>query len=516
MLNTDRSRLEAACKAGSWRPYIPTPIYLGATPEQATRIAEAGAALPGIDVERQAIRYYPDTVSFSHVLGYVWTPDDRDIDRLRKMELNPPEYVGKNGLEYFYEKELMGTEGAERVEVDAKRRPVRVIGRDTAVPGDRLILSLDANLQKKAISLMKGRKGAIVMLDPSNGEILCLVSMPSFDAALFEGGISSADYRHLSEDKSKPLWNRAIHGYYSPGSTFKLVTSLAAEKAGLFNPYRTVYCAGYYQVGNRRMKCLGHHGAISFQRAMQKSCNTYFGALADNVGPDILREQAFNVGLGRVTGLDIRGEGGGLVPTEKWLEANRVSAKWYRGDTVNMGIGQGYLQVTPLQMACVAALVGNNGISYKPHLLRALIQSGPDGKRIDTERAIFHEAQASDAFWAEMKAALVSVIEGGTAGRARIPGLRWAGKTGTTQHHRGKKDHAWFIGFAPADQPKVAISVIIEEAGHGGTFCAPIARQLVKYYMDSLSKSAKPANPASNSARVAPTVSASARRPESR
>ncbi len=489
MLGTEEKKLKKECEEGFWKPLLPTPIFLGATPSQATRIAEAGDALPGIGVETQATRYYPESKAYSHLLSYVWTPDSDDVVRLKEMKLEVPDYVGKDGLEYVYEDRLMGKPGIERVEVNAQRKPIRVLERENPVPGDRLILSIDNRLQMLAQKLMAGREGAVVMTDPATGEVLCLYSSPVYDAKKFDGGISSKNYKELSEDKHTPLNNRAIKGLYSPGSTFKLITAMAAEKAGMSSLYRHVNCPGFLKIGNRTVRCQNHaHGTMSFRTALQKSCNTYFGSLADNIGREAISDTALEAGLGAKTGIDMRTEYKGLVPSDEWLDSRRKPMKWYRGDTVNIGIGQGYLQVTPLQMCQVASLVANEGVSYKPHVVKAIIESGPDGKRVDIQRAIAHEIRLSTTFWNEMKAALIAVIEGGTGGRAKIPGVTWAAKTGSTEHRSGKKTHAWFIGFAPAYQPKVAISVIVEGAGHGGEISAPIAKQLVQTYLEILRK----------------------------
>jgi len=499
MLGADESKLEQECKDGIWKPLLPTPIFLGATVSQATRIAEAGDSLPGIGVETQATRFYPETKAYSHVLSYVWTPDSDDVERINDMGLDVPDYVGKNGLEYVYEDRLMGKPGVEKVEVNAERKPIRVKERINPVPGDKLILSIDHRLQMLAQKLMKGREGAIVMTDPTNGEVLCIYSSPVFDVKLFDGGISTDKYRELNENEHFPLTNRATDGQYSPGSTFKLVTAMAAEKAGKSSLNRYVYCPGYLKIGNRTVRCANHaHATMSFQTALQKSCNTYFGGLADNIGEDYVCDTALEVGLGSKTGIDLRTEKKGLVPSSAWRQSRKKPFRWYRGDTVNIGIGQGYMQVTPLQMCQLASLVANEGISYKPHVVKSILESGQDGKRIDIQRAIAHEIHLSDAFWSAMKSALISVIESGTGGRARIPGVTWAAKTGSTEFRKGRKTHSWFIGFAPAYQPKVAISVLVEGAGHGGEISAPIAKELVQTYLEILRKeSAALANPSS-------------------
>ncbi|MCX7799335.1 MAG: penicillin-binding protein 2 [Fimbriimonadales bacterium] len=506
MLGASPQKIRERIEQGAWRRYLPTPVFVGASVPVATRIAEAGPHLPGVGVETQPMRYYPDSKSFSHILGYVWTPDSRDVERLEELGLKAPEYVGKLGVEYHYERELMGVEGRERVEVDVRRRPVRVLGRDNPVPGSRLTLGIDADLQRRALELLGSRRGAVVMLDPSSGEVLCLASSPTYDVRLFEGGISREDYRRLQEDRRAPLLNRAIRGFYSPGSTFKIVTSMAARRAGVFSNTRPVACRGYFQIGRRRLRCLGVHGAIAFPNAMAKSCNTYFASLGMDAGPDALIELALEAGLGQKTGIDLRGEGAGIVPTREWMATHRDPPRWYGGDTANMAIGQGFLSLTPLQMAQLIALVANRGVAYRPHLVRRITEPGAGGATRSVEPEATHRVDADPAFWEALVGSLRGVVEAGTAVSARIPGIAWCGKTGSTEHVRGRKTHGWFVGFAPMDRPMVAIAVLVEESGHGGEVAAPIARELVAAYLLGRPSAAAAKDEASSSADTASAV----------
>jgi penicillin-binding protein 2 len=488
------SKIREKLELARWKPYLPTPIATGISIEMATRVAEASDDLPGIDVESQPTRYYPDSTNFSHVIGYVSTPNEKDLARLGKLGLPPGEYVGKVGLEYVYERELMGKPGTDSVEVDAKRRPVRVVGRDSPNPGKKLVLTLDARLQKLAMQELQrvrrevGSAGAVVALDPRNGEVLCLASNPTYDAASFLQGIGKSEYDQLSNDPAKPLFNRAIRGSYSPGSTFKVVTTLASVKAHVFDPDRVVYCPGYYEVGDRRSKCLGRHGAIRYQDALARSCNTYFSDLGVRTGPDALREQALELGLGQRSGIDLLGEGKAIVPTDDWLRAVRKlpageKPKWYPGDTVNLSIGQGEIAATPLQMADLMALVANAGVCYRPHLLRSVGDSSGGGLQQVPAR-VSYRANFDETVWKTLRDALVQVIENGTARRAQIPGVTWAGKTGSTEHSgENKKTHSWFVGFAPAENPVIAIAVLVEQSGHGGEISAPIAAKIVSSYL---------------------------------
>jgi penicillin-binding protein 2 len=373
------------------------------------------------------------------------------------------------------------------MEVDARRRPVRVVGRDNATPGRKLILSLDAGLQKFTTQLFasKGFKGGAVVIDPRNGEILSIVSSPTFDQKVFQGGISQVEWDALMNDERNPMINRAIGSAYAPGSTFKIVTALAAQQEGKFSPYGPIFCGGGYRLGRHLFKCLGRHGAISFEAAMAGSCNTYFSTLGRAVGREKLVEVAKSVGLGVRTGLEIGGESRGDLPTEGWLEnrSNRKPAVWYGGDAVNTSLGQGAVNTTPIQMANLAALVANNGTSYVPHLVRAVKDPTGTKKPKPVEPVVAHKVDAPPEFWATMKRSLVRVISNGTARSAQISGVTWGGKTGSAEHRRGKKTHGWFVGFAPAENPKIAICVMVEAAGHGGDVAAPIARDIVNRYL---------------------------------
>ncbi|HMS55343.1 MAG TPA: penicillin-binding protein 2 [Fimbriimonadaceae bacterium] len=506
LLGVPEEKLKQKLSENGWRPYLPAPIHVGVSPAVATRIAEAGGDLPGINVESQPMRTYADTLSLAHILGYVWTPSEKDVKRLEAENIKPPQYVGKIGLEYIYEKDLMGVEGRESLETDAKGRPMRVVGRDNPRPGSKLTLTIDYDLQKLANELLAealkdmGAPGAIVAIDPRNGEVLCLASSPTYDTALFQNGISSTDWERLRGNPQHPMTNRAIYGTYAPGSTFKIVTALAAEQTGQFSAGRTAVCRGYYEVGNRKFRCLGNHGAITFLRAMTKSCNAYFMDLGIKAGREGVVTACESMGLGHRSGIDLLGEGRGTVPTEEWIRAVQKVPEgkpftWYLGNTANISIGQGDVGATPLQMANVAAMVANNGVVYRPHLVRTIQSTEPNGKPVAVTPEVLYRVEVSSGFWPLMKQALVSVIQQGTAtGGTSIPGVTWGGKTGSSEHSRkGTKTHSWFVGIAPMDDPQIVIAAVVESAGHGGEVAAPLAAKIVR---KGLVKGEKPARPA--------------------
>ena len=504
MLGTTPKILGRKLKQGLNRR-LPVPIFVGTTVEVGARIAEAGSDLPGIGIDTQPMRYDTDTVDFTHLLGRVWVPSKADVERLVKEGRKPADYVGKDGLEWYYEAELMGKPGTKEVEVDAKHRPIKVVGRDNPVPGTKLELSVDSKLQKLATDILKdpdgkykippGHRAAIVALEPSTGEVLCLASSPTFD--LVQGRISQADLAALQGDEDRPFLNRPINGWYAPGSTFKIITSLAMEETGLFDSTSRVFCDGAFHFGKKgKVTCLGHHGSISYLEALKKSCNTYFctmGTRAAAVEPEALTRAAKEMGLGSPAGLDISNDiKGGVIPDAAYKEAHKLG-HWYTGDTANTAIGQGYVTVSPLQMADVAAMVANRGVMYRPHLVRARGNSKTSMRPVTPE--VLHKVDAPETFWETLIEGLHGVISpNGTGVNAEIPGVEWGGKTGSSEHKTDELTHSWFIGFAPLDHPRIAIAVLVESAGHGSDVAAPIARDIVKAYLLAASARVKSSN----------------------
>lgn len=472
-LNVPFGKLQRKVEDEFWRPFLPTPIYNGLPIDVAIKIAESKEHFPGFGVECQPIRYYTDPCTFAHVLGYVSAPNKKDVERIQEAGFQPQRYVGKTGIESSYELDLMGISGQEHLDVDVRRRPLHTHGKDQAIPGKKLILGLDAGLQQLATEKLKGYRGAVVAIEPATGEVLCLVSSPNFDSSKFIHGISSSDWKSLLEDEKKPMLNRAVSARYAPGSAFKVVTSLAAMRKGMLDANYTVHCTGARKIGNRYFRCLGVHGTVDSKRAFTKSCNAYFGELAVRIGMDALQETYQDLLLDQKTGIDIAGEAKGVVPTKDWIQKNRKPPVWYIGDTYNIANGQGEVALTPLQMASIASLVANRGVMYQPHILR----------KDPSEVKPIAKLALSAANWDTLHEMMAEVIESGSGRRGRIEGMRWGGKTGSADHKKGERAHSWFVGFAPLDKPKIAIAVIAEQFGLGGMLAAPIAGELVKFYL---------------------------------
>ena len=464
---------------GYWRPSIPVPVVNNITVAQATKLIEA-KDLMGVDVLPQPSRFYSEPKMFSHILGYVRTPDKKDVERFQKMEKEVPDLVGKMGLEYSHDRDLSGDKGRLEVVMDGKNKPARVAEETPAMPGDKLVLGLDYDVQKAAYEALGDRNGAVVAIEPKTGVILCFVSAPTYDITKWLRGLSKPEYQALIDDERKPLLNRAVATPYMPGSTFKIVTTIAALIAGKFDPNRTVYCAHGLKIGKRMLRCTGFHSSVSFHRAFQSSCNAYFADLGLRAGPDALRKAAEMCGLGTKSGIDLRGERSGNVPTDEWMK-RAYDRGWYPGDTANFAIGQGGITATPLELANMVSLVANRGKMYQPTFIRTVIHA--NGQQESVKPIEIHHSDAPDSFWDILQSAMASVMSAGTGKRGRINGLEWAGKTGSAENRRGSKTDSAFVGYAPLNDPKIAIAVVVENAGHGGEVAVPIAAKVIETYL---------------------------------
>jgi penicillin-binding protein 2 len=448
-------------------------------------LEENRGRLPGVDYQVESKRFYTTNAHASHVLGYTKEISEAQIKILGE-DYAPGDVVGSSGLEADYETTLRGRKGAELTVVNVRGQ---VIGRFEggksdvqAVQGDNLLLSMDFGLQAFADSLMTGRRGAVVAVDPNDGGVLALVSMPDYDLSLFSGVTTPELWRSLNEDEASPLFNRATLTRYPPGSTFKMVLAVAALESGTITPSWRVTCTGAFRYGNKVFKDLHVHGSVDLIEAIQRSCNVYFYQLMLKTGLDPWSHYGAEFGFGRLTGIDIFEENPGILPTQAYMDRRYGKSGWTRGFLPSFGIGQGDVGVTPLQMALYAAALATKGEYNEPHVVHAVVRSNPHST--DTVAPSLRMINVSDATWSAVREGMRRVVEepGGTGGMARVKGIQSGGKTGTAQNPHGP-DHAWYIGFAPFDHPKIAIAVLVENAGFGGSVAAPIAGQCIERYL---------------------------------
>ncbi|MBI4937654.1 MAG: penicillin-binding protein 2 [Nitrosomonadales bacterium] len=481
------------------------PIRTRLSDEEVARFAAQRYRFPGVEIKARLFREYPYRELTSHLIGYIGRINESDIQQLeeddRAANYRGSDYIGKTGIEQSYENELHGKTGIEQVEVDAGGRGVRVLSRTPPVSGNDLVLTLDAKLQQVAEQAFGNYRGALVAIDPNNGEVLAFVSRPGYDPNLFVDGIDEQSWSELNNSPDVPLNNRALRGQYPPGSTIKPFMALAGLHYNKRAPGYTISDPGYYTLPGSSHQYRdwkkGGHGSVDLFKSVVISCDTYYYGLATELGIDNMHAYLSRFGFGKKTGIDLEGEAAGLLPSQEWKQ-KRYQQKWYAGDTVSAGIGQGYDLVTPMQLAYATAILANDGAGYRPHLVRQVQHAGSNGPAAPEIRPDF-ELKFNPEHLALVKRAMTAVTQpGGTAagaGAGAPYGI--AGKTGTAQvvgMKQGEqyiesqvqerlRDHAWFIAFAPADKPKIALVVLAENGGHGGSTAAPIARKVLDYYL---------------------------------
>ncbi len=478
-------------------PFVPVTVADRLSWEDLAAVAVNSPALPGVNPDVGLSRAYPLQEDLAHVIGYVGPVSDYDLSKLQDPDplLQIPKFqIGKVGVEAKMEGVLRGSAGNRRIEVNAAGRVMRELDRQEGRPGGDLQLTVDSALQNYTQVRLSEESAAAVVMDTRNGDILALGSAPSFDPNKFVRGISVADYRELTENEFRPLANKSVQGVYPPGSTFKMVTALAALEAGVVNPGETVWCPGYKQLGNRRFHCWKRagHGRIDLRNSLVQSCDVYYYEMAERVGIDKIAEMARKLGLGQRHDLPLSAVNVGIAPDKAWKRENRA-AEWLVGDTLNAAIGQGFVLTSPLQLAVMTARIAS-GRALAPRLI----------KSIDGEEAEVPPAPALDISPKNLeliRKAMNGVINDsrGTARGSRIvaEGMKLAGKTGTSQvrnitaaeRARGvsrnedlpwnRRDHALFVSFAPADAPQLACSVVVEHGGGGSLAAAPIARDII-------------------------------------
>jgi penicillin-binding protein 2 len=481
------------------------PIRTRLTDKEVAIIAANRYRFPGVEVKARLFRQYPLGESGSHALGYIGRVNDRDIERIEGAEqaanYKGTDHFGKSGLEQKYEFHLHGQTGYEEVEVDAGGRAVRILSRTAPISGNNLTLTLDSKLQKVIEQAFGERRGALVAIEPESGGVLALVSMPTFDPNLFVDGIRSEDWDAYNNDLDKPMLNRAIYGAYPPGSTFKPFMALAALETGKRTPQQSISDPGYFNFGGHQFRDdkKGGHGIVDMYKSIVHSCDTYYYVLANDLGIDGISNFMGPLGFGQRTGIDIEGEAEGVLPSQAWKKKRfrkPEQQKWYAGETISIGIGQGYNAYTMLQLAQATATVANNGVMFRPHIVKYITDTKTGEKTMvepEPMRILPYKQQNIDI----IKKGLVGVIKEGTGARA-FAGAEYeaAGKTGTAQvyslkgekYEHGKvkerlRDHALFMAYAPADKPKIALAVIVENGGFGAQSAAPIARMVFDYYL---------------------------------
>ena len=482
------------------RPFQPALLMSDLDEGQIARLAVNRHLLPGVEVEAQLLRYYPDAEVMAHALGYVGRINAEELERLDAGRYAGTHFIGKTGVERFYEDALHGEAGLRKVETNARGRVLRELGRTDPLPGKDLTLTLDKELQHLAFELLDGRRGAIVAIEPATGGILAMVSAPGYDTNQFVTGIDVASYRGLQEDLDLPLYNRAIRGHYPPGSTIKPFLALAGLAEGVITPDKTIYDPGYFQLPNddRRYRnwLRWGHGRVDMERSIAVSNNTYYYSLAHDLGIDRIHANMTDFGFGTRVGHDIFGESAALMPSRDW-KRERYNQPWYPGETLSVGIGQGYWQLTPLQLATATAVLANRGHWVKPRLARSLGGEALPEPLPDTPEDI---ELTNEGWWDRVFSGMEKVISGyeGTARRTGV-GLeyRMGGKSGTAQvFSLGQdqkynadelaerlRDHALFMAFAPIEEPQIAVSVIVENAGGGSTHAAHLARAMTDAWL---------------------------------
>jgi penicillin-binding protein 2 len=445
--------------------------------------------LPGVTIQIEPKRNYPYRQTLAHVLGYVSEISSEEIKSKEYKGYAPGDYIGKFGLERAYEKYLRGIDGEKRVEVDASGKEVRVLDTKEPVSGMSLHLHIDADMQAAADKALEGKKAGVVATDVRSGGVLVLLSKPGFDPNNLSSGVSKDYWKDIATSKAHPLQNRALQGRFPPGSTFKIALALAGLEKGVINDRTTFTCRGGFQFGNHFFRCWKKegHGTISLHRAIVSSCDVYFYNLGLKLGVDNIHEMGAAIGLTKPTGIDLPGEKVGLIPSSAW-KLKTYGEKWYEGETVSVSIGQGAVWLTPLGLMQLAAFAANGGVTFKPQIVNRIVS--PEGKVVKVfEPAMLTDVKLRKDTFAQVREGMKGVVneQGGTAYGSRLQNISMSGKTGTAQSVGmekgvGKGDHAWFVAYAPSDDPAIAMAVLVEHGGHGATTAAPVAKALTDVF----------------------------------
>jgi penicillin-binding protein 2 len=456
--------------------------------------------LPGIAVDVKLRRHYLNDQSAAHLIGYLSEINAGELSSGDHPERRRGDYIGKCGAEKAYEHLLRGTPGGRQVEVDANGQVVRVLNTVAAEAGQNIFLTLDHFLQKKTETLLQGVAGAAVAIEPASGRILALASSPSFDQNIFTSGMSHDQWDALISNPFRPMENKAIQGEYAPGSTFKLITAIAGLEEGVIDEKSQFFCPGHYRLGNRVYRCWkkGGHGNVGIVRALAESCDVFFYQLGERLGVDRLAFYAKAFGLGSPTGIILDNEAKGLIPTAAWKK-KRTGVAWQAGETLSVAIGQGFDLATPLQMAVLTAAVANGGIRYRPMILDA-VKTADGSILFQNKPEVIDKIPVSQRTLELVRRGLWEVVNSdkGTARSSRLADIEFSGKTGTSQVISRRSDdlaagedlpahlrpHAWFVAYAPSEMPEIAVAVLIEHGENGSGAAAPVAREMIKTYLN--------------------------------
>ncbi len=470
------------------RPGSPVRIKVDVSLETVARIGELRMSLPGVSVELDQLRSYPDGPAIAHIMGHLGEISQADLETAQEAgeDYVAGDYVGKSGLEKQYEKELKGTDGGKQIMVDVTGRMVRILGDQPSVPGNALKLSIDRDLQVAAYRAMGNQTGAVVALDPRTGEVLAMVSTPSYDPNVFVKKLKRADWDKINLNKGRPQQNRAVYNSYPPGSTFKPLMAAAGLYYNECNTQTTVSCPGVFHLGRGRFRCWKvHGGGVNFNRAMAESCDVWFYQLALRLGIDKMAKIARQFGIGSATGIDLPHESRndddrvGLMPDTAW-KMEKYKQKWGIGETPSCGIGQGYVLTSPLQMAVAIAGVAVDGKIMQPRLVDTILdQNGDIARTISPKKK--SQVQTSPEQFELVRKAMRQTVTSGTGRSCDIPGIAVCGKTGSAENP-GHPAHAWFVCFAPLEKPTIAIACIVEHGRHGASAAGPVCRAILDVY----------------------------------
>lgn len=473
---------------------LPRKIKDRLTLREATLIESHRLDLPGVMIQVESQRNYPGGVTASHVLGYVGEVSADQLEKKEFADLHQGSIVGQYGVEKVFDQIVRGEAGQKSIEVDALGHEKRTVMVDQPQAGDDLYLTIDVRLQKVAEDLLGEEFGAIVALDPTNGDVLAMASRPAFDPNVLSRELTAKQWAEIVQDEGRPLNNRASQGQYPPGSTFKVLMAAAALESNTMTPSSTVLCSGGYQFGRRvyRDWKAGGHGSVDLRKALIHSCDVYFYSVGQRMGIDTMASYAHRFGLGEETGVDLPSERVGIVPSTEWKEKVKHE-NWLPGETISAAIGQGYVTVTPLQMASMIGTVAHDGITYRPRLLHAIMDRAT-GYRQEVPAVPKAKLDLRPSTLKLIREALAGVVTEGTAARAKSSIVSIAGKTGTAQTAALRtgpeadipkkfRDHAWFVAFAPVENPKIAVAVLAEHMGHGGSAAAPLAKEVIETYV---------------------------------